>query len=52
MLTDDYRVLESLKAGRRQAEAPYVNLKIAPNGQRSVYNMFKKISGLEPAVAE
>ena len=35
------RVLESLKAGKRQAEAPFVNLKIAAKGQQSVYGMFK-----------
>jgi hypothetical protein len=35
------RVLESLKAGKRQAEAPFINLKIAAKGQQSVYNLFK-----------
>lgn len=36
------RVLESLKGGKRQAEAPFVNLKIAAKGQQSVYSIFKK----------
>lgn len=36
------RVIASLKVGKRQAEAPFVNLKIAAKGQRSVYGMFKK----------
>lgn len=36
------RVLESLKAGKRQSEARFVTLKIAAKGQQSVYNMFKK----------
>jgi hypothetical protein len=52
LLTIEYRALESLKAGKRQAEAPYVNLKIAPKGQQSVYNIFKKTSRLKPAGAE
>lgn len=45
------RVLESLKAGKRQAEGPYANLKIAAMGQRSVYSMFKKPKDPSPAAA-
>jgi hypothetical protein len=45
------RVLESLKAGKRQAEGPYANLKIAAKGQRSVYSMFKKPKDPSPAAA-
>jgi hypothetical protein len=39
---NDVRVLESVKIGKRQAEAPFVDLKIAAKWQRSVYGMFKK----------
>ncbi|KAH8592764.1 hypothetical protein B0O99DRAFT_232137 [Bisporella sp. PMI_857] len=35
-------VLESMKAGKRLSETPYINLKIAPKGQQSVYGMLTK----------
>ncbi|KAK4164803.1 hypothetical protein QBC43DRAFT_43010 [Cladorrhinum sp. PSN259] len=35
-------VLESLKAGKRQPETRYSNLKIAPRGQQSVFGAFSK----------
>jgi len=41
-LTDSYRVLESMKAGKRLPEAQFSNLKVAAKGQQSVYGMFEK----------
>jgi hypothetical protein len=39
VLTDDCRVLESVKAGKRLSEASFA-LDIAPAGQQSVLGMF------------
>jgi len=37
-----YRVLESIKAGKRLPEARFSNMSIAPKGQKSVYGIFKR----------
>jgi hypothetical protein len=39
---DVYRVLESIKVGRRLPETQFSNLKVSAKGQQSVYGMFKK----------
>jgi hypothetical protein len=36
------RVLESLKAGKRLPETPFISLPLTAKGQKSVYSMFKK----------
>ena len=41
-LIECFRVLESIKAGKRLPEAQFSNMSIAPKGQKSVYGMFKK----------
>ncbi len=41
-LTRLYRVLESIKAGKRLPEARFSNMSIAPKGQKSVYGIFKR----------
>lgn len=38
----NYRVLESLKAGRRLPETRFGNLKVASKAQPSVYGAFAK----------
>lgn len=43
-VSDLYRVLESVKAGRRLPEASFTNLKVAAKRQQSVYGMFQKKS--------
>ena len=37
-----FRVLESIKAGKRLPEAGFANTSIAPYGVKSVYGIFKK----------
>ena len=37
-----FRVLESIRAGKRLPEARFVPLTIAPSGQKSVYGMLSK----------
>lgn len=39
-----FRVLESLKAGKRLPEARFANMRVAPSGQGSVYAAFAKAS--------
>lgn len=39
---NSYRVLESIKAGKRLLEARFSTLKIASKGQQSVYSMASK----------
>jgi hypothetical protein len=36
-----YRVLESMKAGKRLSETPFAKLELAAKGQQSVYSIFK-----------
>jgi len=38
-LTLSFRVLESLKVGKRLSETHFTNLKIAVKGQQSVYSI-------------
>ncbi|KAB8303063.1 hypothetical protein EYC80_004516 [Monilinia laxa] len=40
-------VLESIKAGKRLPETRFSNLKVAPKGQRSVYDMFKNTANVD-----
>jgi hypothetical protein len=47
MLTVRYRVLESMKAGKRLSEIQFTNLKVAAKRQQSVYSMFKTFSSTE-----
>jgi hypothetical protein len=37
-----WRVLESLKAGKRLPEARFANLRLAHSSQHSIYGMYKK----------
>ena len=46
ILTLLYRVLESLKHGKRLPEVQFTNLKVAAKGQQSVYGMFKKATSM------
>lgn len=39
-----FRVLESLKVGKRLAEARFANTRVAPSGQGSVYAAFAKLN--------
>lgn len=36
------RALESIQAGKRLAETPFTNLKVAAKGQQSVFSMLQK----------
>jgi hypothetical protein len=47
-----YRVLESLKLGKRLPETQFANLKVAAKGQQSVYGMFKKTNSLGSSGSE
>ena len=42
LVLTDYRVLESIKAGKRLAESRFAVLNVAPNGQQSVSGMFAR----------
>jgi hypothetical protein len=47
-----YRILESLKLGKRLPETQFTNLKLAAKGQQSVYGMFKKTNNLGSSGSE
>lgn len=47
-----YRVLESLKAGKRLPEAKFSQMKVAPKDQGSVYGLYSKKGPDNPSASE